>query len=1002
MWTMSCVPEQFSFALGPFTFTAPATVMVGAKSGSHANLRYDLCSTSVSLSYVGEAPQGTSLQDRVSHEVFTIQMEDGNVLKCFSANAHLPTFLSNEDSMEIQFYGMVGEGYFSSLHYLNVKITGKSKVIMPNKLSVHRMMFDRNLGNFRPQKVGDFPVDGARNKIIQLCVGDESEHFLWGCPGEVQCTLWNIKHSFVSVRDTIPDGTPIVSEAELQILMQCMLIMVVSDTIDFQAYAELVGQQYIDIQKLVKDFSTIVPLRTLFEFYATMKPTSSVAQITGGVAHFVSLVLKPEEIAPALAVPSVRQIVTSVDLRSPQTTLRNLILGLNDLKTSASGEARMVVVNSVDDAFSRDLTRYLHMASSMVNVKDSFYIESKHGHDVICMVGKHFHVMTQYAIRHLLREHARRHRESVRKRTVTFANIVDGKIEKITSHYDQLLKSHVEEHGRDGDLKKAVAQARKAGITVSLTPPDKTPQAKGLVVLNAVQKNAVIAEVVHPTIELPPEPQPEPAPSARPEFKSTVHSCVQDILPELKEGRKLKLWERGQERRWTLAVLKDDNILVSCMPGYGRLPKATLNVVLDETKRHVIGVFTKGKRKFAPQVWAKPFTSKDVIPSAAIHVYDPNGNILIGREPEGKTHAGKWTLPCGKIEPDENVAQCIQRELHEEANLKTSASSLKRLEDANGSPIAHVDLLNGKTYVTHMFSLRKEDTFRDEGKPSTDLLSELHYERPDAIPVLLKEGIGRHCLTYVAGDREMVSEIADNLRLEQPEPEPEPQLEPEPELQSEVKRRSSLSSNASSASWASSTPQREAKKALKQVRADFCKGPVAYLENKFYFGEDVELAKDEGGTVIEVGTAVNNGANQKSVGGTFSVGGEGNGIAFELIQKSGELTAVAVSEIHSVKPPRDLVLTATTSQDAGPAHLYNIKTLVLEYSDGLSAAMVSASGMPHFWHVMGLLLVRFFRLQLNVVLLDDDAKRTEIVENWAPEVKLKKQVLTFGSDTSDA
>ena len=44
-------------------------------------------------------------------------------------------------------------------------------------------------------------------------------------------------------------------------------------------------------------------------------------------------------------------------------------------------------------------------------------------------------------------------------------------------------------------------------------------------------------------------------------------------------------------------------------------------------------------------------------------------DILIARRRAGKSQAGLWEFPGGKLEPEESVEACIRRELHEEMNI---------------------------------------------------------------------------------------------------------------------------------------------------------------------------------------------------------------------------------------------------------------------------------------------------------------------------------------------
>jgi len=55
---------------------------------------------------------------------------------------------------------------------------------------------------------------------------------------------------------------------------------------------------------------------------------------------------------------------------------------------------------------------------------------------------------------------------------------------------------------------------------------------------------------------------------------------------------------------------------------------------------------------------------------AVCALIDIDGRILMCRRPEGKTHAGLWEFPGGKIEAGERPEQTIVRELREELGIE--------------------------------------------------------------------------------------------------------------------------------------------------------------------------------------------------------------------------------------------------------------------------------------------------------------------------------------------
>ena len=66
-----------------------------------------------------------------------------------------------------------------------------------------------------------------------------------------------------------------------------------------------------------------------------------------------------------------------------------------------------------------------------------------------------------------------------------------------------------------------------------------------------------------------------------------------------------------------------------------------------------------------PAVPARPF----LMPVVAAALVDIDGRVLIQQRPEGKSLAGLWEFPGGKIEPDETPEDALIRELEEELGI---------------------------------------------------------------------------------------------------------------------------------------------------------------------------------------------------------------------------------------------------------------------------------------------------------------------------------------------
>ncbi len=75
-------------------------------------------------------------------------------------------------------------------------------------------------------------------------------------------------------------------------------------------------------------------------------------------------------------------------------------------------------------------------------------------------------------------------------------------------------------------------------------------------------------------------------------------------------------------------------------------------------------------------------TTKVVLVSA-VALIDADGRVLLAQRPEGKSMAGLWEFPGGKIEPGETPEHALIRELHEELGIDTWASCLAPLTFAS-------------------------------------------------------------------------------------------------------------------------------------------------------------------------------------------------------------------------------------------------------------------------------------------------------------------------------
>ena len=60
----------------------------------------------------------------------------------------------------------------------------------------------------------------------------------------------------------------------------------------------------------------------------------------------------------------------------------------------------------------------------------------------------------------------------------------------------------------------------------------------------------------------------------------------------------------------------------------------------------------------------------------AVALVDPDGRVLIAQRPDGKSMAGLWEFPGGKVEPGELPEDALIRELSEELGISVKAACL--------------------------------------------------------------------------------------------------------------------------------------------------------------------------------------------------------------------------------------------------------------------------------------------------------------------------------------
>ncbi|MFN3211221.1 MAG: (deoxy)nucleoside triphosphate pyrophosphohydrolase [Roseovarius sp.] len=105
---------------------------------------------------------------------------------------------------------------------------------------------------------------------------------------------------------------------------------------------------------------------------------------------------------------------------------------------------------------------------------------------------------------------------------------------------------------------------------------------------------------------------------------------------------------------------------------------------------------------------------------SAVALIDVDGRILLAQRPKGKSMAGLWEFPGGKVEPGETPEVALIRELEEELGINTWESCLAPLTFASHSLTLHL--------LMPLFACRKWD-----GTPRSRENQTLKWVRPNAL-----------------------------------------------------------------------------------------------------------------------------------------------------------------------------------------------------------------------------------------------------------------------------
>jgi 8-oxo-dGTP pyrophosphatase MutT (NUDIX family) len=147
-----------------------------------------------------------------------------------------------------------------------------------------------------------------------------------------------------------------------------------------------------------------------------------------------------------------------------------------------------------------------------------------------------------------------------------------------------------------------------------------------------------------------------------------------------------------------------------------------ISIPSDYTRGMPMSDYMRGLRaKLGPDVV--------VAPSASVLVFDEHGRVLVGRHAEG---GGRWVIPGGGVEPDEQPADAAVREAWEETGLHVEPT---RLLGVYGGPEGRVTYRNGDQ-VSYLMVVFEGRVLAGDPRPDGVEILELRWVAPPELTAL--------------------------------------------------------------------------------------------------------------------------------------------------------------------------------------------------------------------------------------------------------------------------